>query len=505
MERWDAIEDAYHIAHDLDDEARTRFLQERCGSDAAMQRQIEVLLAQDNSLSHFLDLPAVDLAADARLRSGNAEELTGLRVGPSEVAELVGSGGMADVYRARAQAGARRRTEAPSFDVESDRLARFERGPGPRLMNHPNIPAIYGVEEWTPSAGQGGLVRALALELVEGPTLAGGSRRSIPVDEAVSIARQIMEALTARTSAIVHRDLRPANISSVGRRGQGSGFRARENWSLAEVTAAKSHKQSSDHRRGCHSQDSAYESGAVRRPTDKRSDVWAFGCVLCEMIIGGVRSRPRMSTTLAAVCAGTDWTLLQNGMPWRSTLIEAVCRGQQRQDRNISVARFLLTDRQIDAAAAPQMASRVSRWRRAAALAAVAAIGATLGGIVVWLDSNATNEPQVRFGVAPAPGTAFGTREQPSSPAISPDGTRLVFVVLQKGEPLLAIRATDALEAQVLPGTEGARFPFWSADSRTIAFFAGGELRTVDAASGRIQTICNAPGGAGGGTWNAQG
>jgi eukaryotic-like serine/threonine-protein kinase len=101
-------------------------------------------------------------------------------------------------------------------------------------------------------------------------------------------------------------------------------------------------------------------------------------------------------------------------------------------------------------------------------------------------------------------GTSFGTREQLISPAISPDGTRLVFRVLRQAEPVLAVRAIDALDAQILPGTEGALFAFWSPDSRTIGFFAGGKLQTIGGAGGPIQKICDASRGAGG-TWNREG
>jgi eukaryotic-like serine/threonine-protein kinase len=474
MERWEAIEDAYHIAHDLVDEARTRFLQERCGSDAAMRRQIEVLLAQDKRLSNFLDPPAVDLAADARLRFGNAADLTGLRVGPYEVLEFIGSGGMGDVYRARdTRLGRDVALKTLPFHsaIESDRPARFEREARVLAsLNHPNIAAIYGVEELAPSAGPGqAVVRALALELVEGPTLAERIVEGpIPVDEAVSIARQIAEAIAAaHERAIVHRDLKPANIKL---RPDGLvkvldfGL-AKVLEPLAEAATAPSH---TSHPAitdvGLILGTAAYMSPeqARGRPTDKRSDVWAFGCVLYEMLTGRrAFAAEDVGDTLAAVLRGApDWTLLPNRMPTSvRTLIEGCLQKDSRERiADISVTRFLLTDRLIEAVAAPQMASRVSRWRRAAASAAVAAIGATLGGIVVWrattsLYSNATNEPQVRFEVAAPRGTAFGTREQPISPVISPDGTRLVFRVLRQGEPLLAIRAIDAPDAQVLPGT----------------------------------------------------
>jgi len=118
--------------------------------------------------------------------------------------------------------------------------------------------------------------------------------------------------------------------------------------------------------------------------------------------------------------------------------------------------------------------------------------------------SRDTETHAVQFTVAAPPGTAFGTREHGIYPAISPDGSRLVFQVMHRGEPMLAVRQIDALDARLLTGTEGARFPFWSPDGRTVAFFAGGKLETIDATGGHSRIVCDAPQGWGG-TWNRQG
>lgn len=219
-----------------------------------------------------------------------------------------------------------------------------------------------------------------------------------------------------------------------------------------------------------------------------------------------------VSDTLAAVLRGEpDWNRLPAGMP---PLVRTLIEGCLQKDRkqciaDISTARFLISDQQTHAAVARRIEWRPPLWRRAVPFAAIAAIAAGIGGLVAWhvrpsLSPDATNAHAARFSVAAPRGTSFGTREQVISPAVSPDGTRLVFRVLRQGEPVLAVRPMDVLDAQVLTGTEGARFPFWSPDGRTIAFFAGGKLKTIGAAGGSIETICDATQGAGG-TWNRHG
>jgi eukaryotic-like serine/threonine-protein kinase len=537
MNRWEKIESAYHIARDLSSEDRPRFLDEYCGSDSAMRQQIEALLAQDENPTSFLNRPAVDLATDWPSMVGSMAGLTGLRVGVYEVLEPIGSGGMGEVYRARDTTLGREvalKVLPQHLALDSDRFARFKREAQVlATLNHPNIAAIYGFEESVavqpspqdsgePGRNSKAVVRALVLELVEGPTLADRiGQAPIPVDNALLIARQIAEALAAaHEHGIIHRDLKPANIKirpdglvKVLDFGLAKALESVEGAADVAVLPTMSPAVTEV---GVILGTAAYMSPeqAKGRVTDKRVDLWAFGCVLYEMLTG-TRAFPGedVSDTLAAVLRGEpDWSALPPAVPPSvRTLIEGCLQKDRRQCiADISAARFLMSERQINAALPISIASQEPFWKRAVAFAAIAVIAAGISGILIWGirspdRSNATSADAVRFPVAAPRGTSLGTREQPSLPAISPDGTRLVFRVVRQGEVVLAVRELEALDAYVLTGTEGASYPFWSPDSRVIAFFSGGMLKTIPAAGGLIQTVCKAEAPGPGGTWNRQG
>ena len=210
MERWETIESAYHRARELDRDARAQFLTETCAQDSAMRRQVEALLAQDNARLSLLDRSDSQWTACSSDVVGIAV-LTGSQIGVYQVLELIGSGGMGDVYRARDTVLDRhvalKALHSP-LAADPEGRARFQREAQVLAsLNHPNIAAIYGFEE-------AGGVHMLALELVEGLTLADRiANGPIPLDEALPIARQVIDALeSAHEQRIVHRDLKPANI-----------------------------------------------------------------------------------------------------------------------------------------------------------------------------------------------------------------------------------------------------------------------------------------------------
>jgi len=207
-ERWQQVESLYREAVDHRGEARTAIIDRGCSGDASLREEVESLLACEAAAADFIETPALAVAAD--LLATQASELSGRQVGPYVIGALLGSGGMGDVYRARdtrLHRDVALKVLHPDVD-DRDRVARFRREAEMlAALNHPNVAAIYGAEDVDDA-------QALVLELVEGPTLADRLEQGpIPIDETLSIARQIAAALeAAHDRGLVHRDLKPANI-----------------------------------------------------------------------------------------------------------------------------------------------------------------------------------------------------------------------------------------------------------------------------------------------------
>jgi serine/threonine protein kinase len=371
MERWEKIENAYHGARDLRGEDRSHFLDQWCGSDDAMRRQVEALLAQDDNPNSFLDRPAEELSSEWRSWVRSVGTLTGRRVGPYEILEPIGSGGMGDVYRARdtkLQRAAALKFLPVQLGTDPGRLARFEREARTlAALNHPNIAGIYGLEE--SDAGQ-----ALALELVEGPTLGDRIAQSpIPIEEVLSIARQIAEALkAAHDQGFIHRDLKPANIK----------LRPDGTVKVLDFGLAKALEPVAGIKRSLTPSPSgpattqvgvilgtaAYMSPeqVTGRSADQRCDVWAFGCVLYEML-SGRRAFPGddVSDTLAAVLRDKpDWSALPTTVPAQiRTLVEGcLTKDRKKCIADFSTVQFLLNGRHLEAPAAGQSLARRQPW-----------------------------------------------------------------------------------------------------------------------------------------------
>src|SRR5262245_39257232 len=395
------------------------------------------------------------------------------------------------------------------FAEDSDRLARFKREAQVLAsLNHPHIGAIYGVADFP-----GG--RALVLELVEGPTLAERiAVDPIPLEEALPIARQIAEALAAAHElGIVHRDLKPANVKL---RRDGAvkvldfGLAKALETGVGSVDANQSPTITSPAmtQMGVILGTAAYMSPeqAKGRPADKRSDVWAFGCVLFEMLTG---RRPfageDVAETLAQVLTKEPgWSLLPPETPpsIRRLLRRCLERDRSRRLADIADARLEIDERESEASAAVPMGqvSKLNRW-----LPWVLAGGAIVLSILAFAALESRRAPKeapaaTRFLIDPPKGT-----ELRGSFAVSPDGRRLVFRGITEGKVLLWVRALESVTAQPLAGTDEAGSLFWSPDSRYIGFFVGGKLKKIAAAGGPVQTVCDAPGEGWGGSWSAKG
>jgi len=418
----------------------------------------------------------------------------GSRVGPYELTARLGAGGMGEVYRARdPQLGRDVAVKVlRSVSGDPDLRARFKREARVlAALSHPNIAVIHGFEQAGPEP-------ALIMELVEGETLAERLSRAtrpgsmpMPVSEAIELAGQLALALqSAHEKGIVHRDLKPANIKI---RPDGTlkvldfGIaKALAESSLEDVTVA-------DTRAGVILGTPAYMSPEQTQgqAIDKRTDIWAFGCVLFEMLtLTRPFDAPTPADALAAVLTREpDWAALPESTPApiRTLLRRCLQKDRQRRLADIADARFELADAQTMLSApssAPRAESAHRRGTRALVAGLVALVGLVLGAATTYLvvSREPVREP-VRFEVS----VPFGAD---SRIAISHDGRRLAYSAIgPAGTDLIWIRDLGRLDATPLLGTEGGYAPFWSPDGRSIGFFAGGSMKRISAAGGPVQTL----------------
>ena len=348
-DRWRHVEDLCHAALACDAEERTAFLENACRGDEGLRHEVESLLAQESSAERFMSVPAAVLAGSAGLDQP-ARTLIGARFGSYTIRSLLGIGGMGEVYRAHDETLGREvaiKVLSPAFTTEPERRARFEREARMlATLNHPHIGAIYGVEE-----ADG--VRALVLELVEGETLAeriagpgrarGSDTPGLSVSESLTIARQIAEALeAAHEKGIVHRDLKPANIKITP-----DGAVKVLDFGLAKVaTPDNLGSDPSQSRAGAVFGTAAYMSPEQARGhnVDKRADIWAFGCVLFEMLTGRAAfAGDTASDTIAKILEREpDWSALPSAAPVaiRRLLFRCLIKDSKQRLRDVGDVRI---------------------------------------------------------------------------------------------------------------------------------------------------------------------
>ncbi|HTI50035.1 MAG TPA: protein kinase, partial [Planctomycetaceae bacterium] len=444
----------------------------------------------------------------------------GTRLGAYDVLALIGAGGMGQVYRARdtrLQRDVALKVLPDLWADDPDRLARFQREAQVLAsLNHPHIAAIYGLEESPPSTSSGRTVRALVLELVEGPTLADRiAKGPIPVDESLAIARQIAEALeAAHEHGVVHRDLKPANIKlrpdgtvkvlDFGLAKAMAGDAAMENISQSPTLTGLGTQV------GLVLGTAAYMAPEQARgkAADARSDIWAFGVILLEMLTG---KSAFGGETIVEVLSGVlrtdpDWTELPATTPpiVRSLLHRCLQKDRSLRLRAIADARFQveegLTQPGLPATVTPARTGRERLWWTAALFLALAATAAA----ALYFRPAAVEAPEARFEIVTPPAGASVLTQL----AISPDGRQLVFAATTEGKTEIWLRRFGSQTPEPIPGTDGARYPFWSPDSRQIGFFADQKLKRIQIAGGAAQTLADGGGDDNttyGGTWNADG
>jgi Tol biopolymer transport system component len=447
----------------------------------------------------------------------------GSRLGPYEILAAIGAGGMGEVYRARDTNLGREvaiKVLPEAFAADAERVARFDREARVLAsLNHPNIAAIYGLER-TPAA------TCLVMELAFGETLAariGGAHRAIALDEALPVAVQIASALeAAHEKGIIHRDLKPANIV-LTRDGQvkvldfGLAKAIDANGASLDVMNSPTiTSPASLSSVGVILGTAAYMSPeqAKGRPADKRSDVWAFGCVLFEMLAG---ERAFAGETASDILAKVlerepDWHALPGATPDSVRRLVRRCLQKDPANRlhDIADARIEIADAQSTPthAGVAAVPSR-SRFGATAMLLAAAALALALAAVVIWGRSGAQQNRSP--GHAMEFGLTFPNNYIPADGvAISPDGRRIAANVWSNsGSIWVGSLDVDGAQARPLPGAELASHPFWSPDNTALAFFQGGQIVAMNAGGGarRVVTkVTEAPvaGAVVGGSWSRE-
>ena len=443
----------------------------------------------------------------------------GTHLGPYEIVSAIGSGGMGEVYRAIDTNLGRHvaiKVLPDAFAHDPERVARFEREAKTLAsLNHPHIAQVYGLEK-----SQG--TYALVMELVEGEDLSQRiARGAIPLDEALPIARQIAEALeAAHEQGIIHRDLKPANIKV---RPDGTikvldfglaKLNEPDAPNVSNVPSAMSMSPTITSPAlitgaGVLLGTAAYMAPdqAKGRSATKRSDIWAFGCLVYEMLTG---RQAFLGDTIAEVIAAVlksepDWQAL----PATPTRLSDVLRRCLQKDpalryRDIGDVRLDLLDALAVPMVSPSTAgtSTGGGTRRMAAYILITLFAAVGAGVATWsFKSSPSVIPSPAHLVVTLPA---GDRIQGVNPniALSPDGSQLAYVANRGGTPQLFLRALDSQDVKPLSGTEGAFNPFFSPDAQWIGFFAQGKMKKIPVVGGAAQTICDA-GISGGATWGA--
>jgi eukaryotic-like serine/threonine-protein kinase len=438
----------------------------------------------------------------------------GTRFGTYEIASQIGAGGMGEVYRARDTRLNRDvaiKVLPDAFTHDPDRLARFTREAHLlAALNHPHIGAIYGIED---DAGR----RALILELVKGDTLADRiAQGRIPLRDALPIARQICEALqTAHEQGIIHRDLKPSNIKltpddivkvldfGLAKLGHPDAVSGRDVTLSPTITSPALMTTA-----GVVLGTAAYMSPeqAKGREADKRSDVWAFGCVLYEMLSGRrAFDGEDMTDVLGAVVRlEPEWQALPADMPAaiRTLLQQCLVKDRRKRVADLAAARFVLDDQLLAATSIvpPAAAPRRSRWLRVAALSIAALAIAAVAAMLARYTQRPAPAHVVRSILATSGSTELALSGLWRDLAITPDGLRVVYL----GNSQLLVRALDQLESRVL--TRGApRNPFISPDGQWVGFFEGSTMKRVAITGGPPETLTQVQGDAGGATWGPDG
>jgi len=441
----------------------------------------------------------------------------GTKLGPYEITAPLGAGGMGEVYRARDSRLGRDvavKVLPSHLTPSAESRQRFEReARAISQLNHPNICTLHDV-------GQHQGMDYLVMELLDGESLAQRLERGpLTGDELLRIAIQIAEGLDkAHRQGLTHRDLKPGNVMMTKTGAKLLDFGLARSAGLGPATDLS---QSPTMTRPLTAEGSIVGTFQYMAPeqleggeADARSDIFAFGAVLYEMATGRKAFEGKSQASLIGSIMKEEpapVSVVQPMLPPALDRIVKTCLAKDPEDRYQSAHDLKLQLQWVAEAGsqagvpAPVAARRRpvawAAWSMAAALAALSAV---LG--LALMRATGGEPTVIRASILPPKDGSFSLGSlHPGPAAVSPDGRRITFVASEPGgQSMLYVRALDAAVATPLPGTDGAGYPFWSPDSRTIGYFAQGKLRKVEAAGGPPVTLCDATSGKGG-TWNADG
>jgi len=498
---WSELKDAFWASIEGGPAERARHVATLASIDPALPARLEALLAADDDGASF----------DLLVQPDPAPKDHPARIGGYDVIGILGVGGMGEVYRARdarLQRDVAIKVLPASLSTDRERLTRFEREAQVLAsLNHPNIAQVYGLDE-------SGGVPALVMELVPGPTLASAiADHPFAIAEALAIARQIADGLeAAHEKGIIHRDLKPSNVVMTH-----GGVAKILDFGVAkslDIAVPEARGESVSTAAGVVLGTPAYMSPEQARGlnVDRRTDIWAFGCVLYELL---TRQRAfagaTASDSLAAVLErNPDMTVLPVETPAavRTLLRHCLEKEPKRRLRDIADARLAIDDA-VNAPRADEtrLASRGVGPRRVAArtaaLWALAGLGIAAALAIVMRSTlfggtGAGQSPKTIVSVVLPRGMRLGgtdleAQASESRFAVSPDGRKLALVAAN-GSAAAQLWVRDLGSAAFVPlsGTDGASFPFWSPDSQAIGFVAAGKLRSIRLSDGTVMTVHDA-------------
>jgi eukaryotic-like serine/threonine-protein kinase len=521
-ERWRRIGAVLDRISDVDLRARPELLADACHTEGIRLDEVEPFLEAERRSSLFPECldPAI---LDDALRDHDgirANRLApGDRLGPYEVVDCLGAGGMGEVYKARdARLGRIVAIKLLNADLATRPEGRVRFAREARVisgLNHPHICTLHDVGAHESIAGSDQAVDFLVMELVEGETLAARLMRgALPMKDALEYSAQIADALAAaHRQGIVHRDLKPANVMitthgvkllDFGLAALRSPHRPLDGVVSAGVTAEGTILGTLQY---------MAPEQVQGKPADERSDVFALGAIAYEMVTGRRAFEGENAASIIAAVIERDPPAMLPMRPDIPPALESTirtCLAKDPNDRWQSTADLRRHLREIaarpDASIPPPARARESLFsRRRAQWAIVALVVLTVAGLAIVLrpGTRAIPPPPLsRFALPPPDGHRYADKQ-----ILAPDGRRLAFVAIhENGQRALWTRALDALAPQRLAGTEGAYHPFWSPGGDAVGFFAGSTLKKVDLATGTVETICRCDtGNGGGGSWNRDG